>query len=69
MPVIGNRRAKRVVMLSAVDTIMRFRLGIAEHTLIVTNYKGHQKGGFATNIVVTSRKHARELVALGDALF
>jgi hypothetical protein len=60
MPARQNRRAARLTTLSAAGTIIKFRLGTAEHTLIVASY-GDEKRPFATNIPV-NRESAELLV-------
>jgi hypothetical protein len=62
MPAIENRRVRRLVLLSAVGTHMKFRLGTAVYTLMVVDYRTFGKRGFATNIAVTTERESQELV-------
>jgi IS4 transposase len=60
IPVIKNRRAKRLIILSDPGTILTLRLGVAIHTLMIVLCK-EKKIAFATNIAIDDSKQAQFL--------
>ncbi|MCJ7505137.1 transposase [Candidatus Bathyarchaeota archaeon] len=61
MPARQNARAGRITALSPAGTVIKFRLGTAEHTLIIASYHADEKRPFATNIPV-GREDAQVLI-------